>query len=318
MAPLDGLVVLQVLRRSIAKRQTNLLSLSVTLVVNEKSKEEVEEILDTVLTPYKTGLTKAKDIHTMTVVPDQDALTSFGQRLNIAVVGANGRIGAAIAGLLATNPNVSKVFRLMRDPYYSGASETRILLDLENEKTIRDAAAAVACAAESLHLVIVATGVLHDGQSLQPEKSWNALTDSALERAFRINATGPALVAKHFLPLLAVNRKTAFAALSARVGSIQENRLGGWYAYRASKAALNMLIKSLSIELARKRPRALCIGLHPGTVDTPLSEPFQRNVPEGALFTPNQAAEYFLRALDSLKPEDTGNQFAWDGCQIPA
>ena len=254
----------------------------------------------------------------MTAVTDQEALTSFGQRLNIAVVGANGRIGAAIAELLATNPNVSKVFRLMRDPHCSGAIGTHILLDLEDEKTIGDAAAVVAREVDSLHLVIVATGVLHDGQSLQPERSWNALTDSALERTFRINATGPALVDKHFLPLLAKNRKTAFAAISARVGSIQDNRLGGWYAYRASKAALNMLIKSLSIELARKRPRALCIGLHPGTVDTPLSKPFQHNVPEGTLFTPNQAAGNMLRVLDSLKPEDTGNQFAWDGCQIPA
>jgi NAD(P)-dependent dehydrogenase (short-subunit alcohol dehydrogenase family) len=254
----------------------------------------------------------------MTALLNQDALASFGQRLNIAVVGANGGIGAAIARQLDTSPNVSNVFRLTRVPHRNGASGTRILLDLENEKTIADAATAVACAAESLHLVIVATGVLHDGQSLQPEKSWNALTVPALERAFRINATGPALVAKHFLPLLAADRKTAFAAISARVGSIQENRLGGWYAYRASKAALNMLIKSLSVELARKRPRALCVGLHPGTVDTPLSEPFQRNVPDGALFTPNQAAELLLRVMDSLTPENTGNQFAWDGRQIPA
>ena len=103
---------------------------------------------------------------------------------------------------------------------------------------------------------------------------------------YQINAIGPAMVAKHFLPLLSKRRKAVFAALSARVGSIGDNRLGGWHSYRASKAALNMLIKTMSIELARRNPDALIVGLHPGTVDTPLSEPFQRNVADGKLFTP--------------------------------
>ena len=108
-----------------------------------------------------------------------------------------------------------------------------------------------------------------------------------------------------------------FAALSARVGSIQDNQLGGWHAYRASKAALNMLLKTLSIELARRNPTALCVGLHPGTVDTRLSEPFQRGVPEGKLFSPRRSARCLLNVLDRLSPEQSGQVFAWDGQPIP-
>ena len=135
--------------------------------------------------------------------------------------------------------------------------------------------------------------------------------------AFRLNTTGPALVAKHFLPLLARDRKAAFAALSARVGSIEDNGLGGWYAYRASKAALNMAIKTLSIELARRYPLALCVGLHPGTVDTALSKPFQAGVPQERLFSPAQSARHLLSVLDELTAEDSGKLFAWDGRRIP-
>jgi NAD(P)-dependent dehydrogenase (short-subunit alcohol dehydrogenase family) len=126
------------------------------------------------------------------------------------------------------------------------------------------------------------------------------------------------LVAKHFLPLLARDRKSVFAALSARVGNISDNRLGGWHAYRASKAALNMLLRTLSIELARANPRAMYVGLHPGTVDTTLSAPFQATVPEGKLFTPEFAAARLLEVLDRLEPVDSGNVIAWDGQQIPA
>ncbi|MEC9152536.1 MAG: SDR family NAD(P)-dependent oxidoreductase, partial [Pseudomonadota bacterium] len=150
------------------------------------------------------------------------------------------------------------------------------------------------------------------------EKSWSALSYDSLERVFRINTIGPALVAKHFLPLLAKDRKTVFAALSARVGSIDDNRLGGWYGYRASKAALNMIIKSLSIELARRRPLAICVGLHPGTVDTALSQPYKRGVTKGSVFTPKRAAGNLLQVLETLKPTDRGGLFAWDGSRVPS
>ena len=158
---------------------------------------------------------------------------------------------------------------------------------------------------------------LHDGEALRPEKTWRALEGVALERVYQVNAIGPALVAKHFLPLLARDRKSVFAALSARVGSISNNQLGGWHAYRASMAALNMLLRTFAIEPAWRNPRAACVGLHPGTVDSRLSAPFQANVPEGKLFTPGFAASRLLDVLDRVTPEDSGKVFAWDGEIIP-
>lgn len=245
-------------------------------------------------------------------------LESFGTALNVAVIGASGGIGGALADDLESCQAVSKVFRLSRSSRRSENSKDAFLhLDLENEESIAEAAAAIESSVGELHLVIVATGILHEGDRLQPEKTWRALTASAMETAFRLNTIGPALVAKHFLALLARDRKSVFAALSARVGSIEDNHFGGWYAYRASKAALNMVIKTLSIEFARRNPNALCVGLHPGTVDTALSKPFQRGVPDAKLFTAAQSARHLLTVLDGLGPENSGCLYAWDGSQVP-
>jgi len=244
-------------------------------------------------------------------------LESFGTALNVAVIGASGGIGAALVDGLQGCQAVSKVFRLSRSSLSpENGKDVCLHLDLENEETIAEAAAATERSAGELHLVIVATGILHGGDGLQPEKTWRALTGSAMETAFRLNTIGPALVAKHFLPLLARDRKSVFAAISARVGSIEDNHLGGWYAYRASKAALNMMIKTLSIELARRNTNALCVGLHPGTVDTPLSKPFQSGVPEAKLFPAARSARHLLTVLDNLTPENSGCLYAWDGSQI--
>jgi NAD(P)-dependent dehydrogenase (short-subunit alcohol dehydrogenase family) len=247
-------------------------------------------------------------------------LNSFGKDLKVAVIGASGGIGGAIADQLDECQTVSRVVRLSRAGAASSAGgRSPIHLDLEKETSIGDAADAIAKSLGVIHIVIVATGLLHqDNRLLQPEKTWRSLSSSALETAFSINTIGPALIAKHFLPLLAKDRKSAFAALSARVGSIQDNHLGGWYAYRASKAALNMMIKTLSIELARCNPSALCVGLHPGMVDTALSKPFQSGVRQDKLFSPDQSARYLLRVLDGLTPADSGAVFAWDGGVVPA
>ena len=223
-----------------------------------------------------------------------------------AVIGASGGIGGALADRLEAAGTT--VFRLAR----SFAGEAHI--DLTDETTIAGAAGALK-AKGPLDLVLVATGYLHsDGEG--PEKDWRHLDADELARNFAINATGPALVAKHFLPLLLEKTRAGFAAFSARVGSISDNRLGGWYSYRASKAALNQLVRTFSVELARKRPEAFCVALHPGTVDTALSEPFQRNVPEGKLFTPDYSAERLLEVLASLGPEQSGRCYAWDGQEI--
>lgn len=255
----------------------------------------------------------------MTVLPSphRASMASFGMGLNVVVMGATGGIGNKLAELLEECAAVERVFRLSRTRQMAAHVKTTCLpLDLEEEDTIAAAAAVIRDAAGPLHLVLVATGVLHQ-PGLRPEKTWRNLSAAAMATAFRINTIGPALAAKHFLPLLARERKTAFAALSARVGSIGDNRLGGWHAYRASKAALNMMIRTLSIELARSHPLALCVGLHPGTVDTALSQPFQSAVPDGRLFDADRAARQLLAVVDRLPAHGSGNTYAWDGSVIP-
>ena len=141
---------------------------------------------------------------------------------------------------------------------------------------------------------------------------------SRLARIFAVNTIGPALVLKHFAPLLPRTGRSVIALLSARVGSISDNRLGGWYGYRASKAALNQLVRTASIEVARSRRDAVIVGLHPGTVETPLSAPFRGNVSPGKLFTPRVSAAHLLTAIEGLTPADSGKCFAWDGSEVPA
>jgi NAD(P)-dependent dehydrogenase (short-subunit alcohol dehydrogenase family) len=251
-------------------------------------------------------------------LPDTIPLDSFGAGLNVAIVGAGGAIGRAFSEILGRDARVARLSVLSRgDPALDLPGVSWQPVDIEREATIEAAAKAIRASGGDLHLVIVATGILHDGDGLQPEKSLRALDAAALETAFRINTIGPSLVAKHFLPLLARRRKSAFAALSARVGSISDNRLGGWHAYRASKAALNMMVRTLAIELKRSNPEALCVALHPGTVDSRLSKPFQSNVPDGKLFSPDTAARHLLTVLDSLAVEHSGRLFAWDGAEIP-
>lgn len=245
------------------------------------------------------------------------SLGSFPDGLRAVVVGAGGGIGNAMVELLAESRRVAQVYGLTRTrPVLASPRVVSIPFDLSDEASI--ASAAARCGADGpLHLVFVATGVLHHGAELQPEKSWRALTAASLAESFAVNAIGPALVAKHFLQRLATGEKAVFAALSARVGSIEDNRLGGWYSYRATKAALHMLIRTFAIELARRNPTALCVALHPGTVDTPLSAPFQSSVPDGRLVRPRQAAEHLLHVIDGLDASASGNAFAWDGQRLP-
>jgi len=236
-------------------------------------------------------------------------LESFAAPLRALVFGASGGVGAALCAVLAAHPRTAAVYAAAR-----GAAAPWDF-SLEDEATIARVAAAAA-AAGPLDLVLVATGMLHE-TGLQPEKTWRALEPTALARAFAINATGPALIAKHTLGLLRRDAKSVFACLSARVGSIEDNRLGGWHAYRASKAALNMLTRNFAIELRQRNPRAICVALHPGTVDTRLSRPFQSAVPDGKLFTPERSACALLTVLDRLSTADSGRVWAWDGQPIP-
>lgn len=215
------------------------------------------------------------------------------------VVGAGG-IGKALATRLATTGSVT---------IWSRATDVDATIE-------RDILAALPALPGDLSGVFVTTGMLHDDRQ-RPERSMRELDPEQLARSFLINTIAPALVAKHVLPRLPRDRRAVFAVLGARVGSIGDNRTGGWHGYRASKAALVMLVKTLSIELKRTHPQAICVALHPGTVDTAMSKPFQGNVAPEKLFTPDFSAERLIAVAAALTPSDSGGHFAWDGVRIP-
>ena len=224
----------------------------------------------------------------------------------IAVVfGASGGIGGALAAQLGVDAGFSGVLA------YSRSSAPG--LDLGLEFNIETVAADVANRGMDVRLVIDATGVL-DGDGCVAEKTWRQLDPAAMARAFAVNAIGPALLMKHFLPLLPHDGKCVFATLSARVGSIGDNRLGGWYSYRASKAALNQIVRTAAIELRRIRPDALCVALHPGTVATRLSARFAKSGLE--VQSPEMASKRILAVLDTLPPESSGEFFDQRGRPI--
>ena len=244
-------------------------------------------------------------------------LESFPHNFRALVFGAGGGLGAAFVTALCADPRCGAVYAASRRAAASGAGDAPrpLRFDLTDEASIA-AAVAEAAADGPLHLVLVATGVLH-AAALQPERTWRSLSAASMTEAFAINTIGPALVAKHALPRLASGEKAVLGFLSARVGSIEDNRLGGWHSYRASKAALNMVMRTLAVELAQRNKTAACVSLHPGTVDTALSRPFQASVAAAKLFSPAQSAGYLLAVIDGLTPAQSGRAFAWDGAQIP-
>jgi NAD(P)-dependent dehydrogenase (short-subunit alcohol dehydrogenase family) len=222
------------------------------------------------------------------------------------VVGSSGGIGRALLGRLAAQPRFRAALGLGR------SSSPHV--DLTDEESIAQAARRVQGLGADVRLVIDATGFLHR-EGFAPEKSWRDLDAAQMASAFAVNAVGPALLMKHFLPLLPRQGRSVFATLSARVGSIGDNRLGGWYSYRASKAALNQFVHTAAIELGRRRPAALCVALHPGTVATPLSAPF---VKAGlAVQTTEQAADHLLDAIERLSPDSSGGFFDHRGETVP-
>ena len=220
------------------------------------------------------------------------------------IIGARGGIGAALADALDAGDQYDRVIRLHRT--------SAPAIDILDEASI--AAAATNLADTAPQLVIVATGLLHTATK-GPEKSLRELDPEWMMENYRINAVGPALVAKHFLPIMAKQGPICFAALSARVGSISDNRLGGWHSYRASKSALNMFIRNIAIEWQRKNAQSIVVALHPGTVETQLSAPFKGN-PAHERFAPARAAADMLGVLSGLNPEQSGQIFAYDGSVV--
>ncbi len=229
-------------------------------------------------------------------------MQSLGAGYRALVIGASGALGSAFCQWLEEDPHCAGVRALSRS--------TLPGLDLEQPDSIARAAAELADEAP-YQLIVHAAGLLHRAD-IKPEKSYAALEDAALKAVFQVNALGPALVLRHFLPLLAP--QGAMALLSAKVGSIGDNRLGGWYAYRASKAALNMLVKTAAIELARTRPGARLLSLHPGTVVSQLSQPFRGSA---AARPASVAAWELLTLIDRLSAADSGQFFAYDGERLP-
>ncbi|MEM8977025.1 MAG: SDR family NAD(P)-dependent oxidoreductase [Pseudomonadota bacterium] len=236
---------------------------------------------------------------------------SFAEPIDALVVGANGGLGRAFVDTLLADENVRSVHAWSRTRIESDHPKLQqTILDVGDEEQLQKAADQI----ERLSLVLVATGVLHGPQGLFPEKSWRAITPENMAENFRINAILPALVIKHVLPRVPRKERAVIGALSARVGSISDNRLGGWHSYRASKSALNQLIRCLSIELRRTHPDAICLALHPGTVDTGLSEPFQKSLAAGhKLFTPGQSAAQLLNVMAGATSDQSGCLMAWDG-----
>lgn len=236
---------------------------------------------------------------------------------NVLVAGASGGIGQAFCQQLSQQfPQVSLI-RLARDTSTLQALDAPVQdigFDITREDSIEQALAEIHATAP-IDWVFVATGWLHDAET-QPEKTYRSLQADHLLRSFRINAIGPALLVKQLLERLPRKHPLKIGILSARVGSISDNHLGGWHSYRASKAALNMLIKNFSIELQRMRRPVTIVGLQPGTTDTALSRPFQRNVPPEQLQTPDYTAGQLIKVMQVLKPEDSGQLFDFLGLRF--
>ncbi len=251
-------------------------------------------------------------------------LQNFETPFNAMIQGASRGIGLEMVRQLLAHDGIETVVATSRTPHDSRELERMSMkhperlqlvpMDVTDEASVADAAEEIDAQLDELDFLFNVAGVLHDDSvGLQPEKSLDDIDPGLLQHSFAVNSIGPLLVAKHFVSLFRHGRRAVLANMSARVGSIDDNRRGGWYGYRASKAAQNQFTRTLAIEMGRKAPEAICVALHPGTVDTNLSEPFQSNVPEEQLFTREEAVDYLFSVVDDLDPDDSGEFFDWAG-----
>ena len=233
---------------------------------------------------------------------------------SVAIIGSSGAIGRAFLDAYIADKEISNIYSISRTEVES--NDKRIIhinIDVTDEASVKAAASKIGD--NRLDRLIVATGILHT-DLFGPEKSIRDIKIENFIKIFSVNTFGPALIGKHFLPLMIKEKKSIAAFLSARVGSISENKLGGWYAYRASKSALNQIIKNFSIEAKRTNPRGIIIGLQPGTVKSKLSEPFQKNVKKEKLFFPEDSVSNLTKVVESVLQNDTGKMFDWEGKEI--
>ena len=229
----------------------------------------------------------------------------------VAVIGSSGAIGSAFVNHYINDLSVNSIFSFSRSSIGIDNNKVKhFSIDIENESSIQNAAKSV----EEINFdeIIIASGLLHTNE-FGPEKSIKDLKADNILKILNVNTVGPAIIGKHFLPLLNKDNKSVMAFLSARVGSISENKLGGWYAYRASKSALNQVIKTFSIELKRTNPKAIIIGLQPGTVDSELSAPFKRSVSNNKLFSAEYSVSQLLGVIERADESSSGNLISWDG-----
>lgn len=246
--------------------------------------------------------------------------------INVLIVGASQGIGLGFVKRLLQDDRITKIYATYRQP--ESATELIALLsenskrliclsmDIIDESQIAECVQQIQTEVNKLHLVINCVGLLHE-DNLQPEKSLRQLNSENLLRYFQINSIGAVLLAKHLLPLFRHGERSVFATISAKLGSIGDNQLGGWYGYRASKAALNMFMRTAAIEYGRSCPKTLVVTLHPGTTDTRLSRPFQKNVPAEKLFSVERTVTQLLNVIEQLQEGDSGQFFSWDGSRLP-
>jgi NAD(P)-dependent dehydrogenase (short-subunit alcohol dehydrogenase family) len=240
--------------------------------------------------------------------------------LNIVLAGASGAIGQALLQQLLAMPNTQTVYVLHRTDMANGVLDSRVRLvacDITQTLDLQGLAARLKADEININVLMNATGLLHsEVLQLKPEKALSQLNLNALQHSFALNAFAPILLLQAVLPSIAKQNPAWIVNLSARVGSISDNRLGGWYAYRAAKSAQNQLFKTAAIELSRSHPQAICLQLHPGTVDSALSKPFQAGVAADKLFTPEQSAAYLLQVIASKTPADTGTFWDWNNTAV--
>ncbi|MBW4469630.1 MAG: SDR family NAD(P)-dependent oxidoreductase [Stenomitos rutilans HA7619-LM2] len=237
------------------------------------------------------------------------------------IIGAGQGIGLEFVRQLLQRSKIDRLYATYRKPQTAllAIADARLVclpMDITDEAQIAAVVQTIQAETKALHAVINCAGVLHDGP-MQPEKSLRQLNAEQLLRYFHVNSIGAVLVAKHVQPLLKHGDRAVLATISAKIGSIGDNQLGGWYGYRASKAALNMFMRTTAIEYKRTCPRAIVVTLHPGTTDTQLSQPFQRNVPPEKLFSVDRTVKQLLAVLDQLQEHDSGEFFSWDGTRLP-
>ena len=252
---------------------------------------------------------------------DRQHLLGLNEPVSALVIGGREGIGGAIADALLGNSSTVSVTVTSRDAKWVGEPSPdrrvqRRLLDVTKTEQMISLADELSHRQSGLNVILNCTGVLHtDG--FGPERSWRHLDMQTMQQVFAVNTFGVALTIRYLLPLLPRDRRAIFASISARVGSIGDNKMGGWYSYRASKAAQNMVIRTGAIEAKRTRPNLVCVALHPGTVRTALSDPFTKRKSADELFSPSESGQHLISVLSGLSGKDSGYHFAWDGERIP-